>query len=149
LNNQSALDAVSVGGFFVDDDMARKPTGNKNGRPKTGKSPRAICDMAMIMVEWNWLLLNCPSMPRHRMYERISLRLFNSNGCVEKVRKAVTAYNRITKQGFKLYRKDSGEYLLVRQIDLDTGQPVGVTTFHRTPQKEVSHFRDSLFLNTF
>lgn len=126
--------------------MARKPTGNKNGRPKTGKSPRAICDMAMIVVEWDWLLLNCPAMPRQRMYERIATRLIFS---VEKVRKAVTAYNRITKQGFKFYRKDSGEYLMVRQIDLDTGQPISVTTFHRTPQKEVSHFRDSLFLNTF
>ena len=94
--------------------MARKPTGNKNGRP-IGFSGSATYDRVRIAMLYRETLATNPTIPKQRICEDVGNRL---NVTPDKVRKSVTELNKWESNGCHFVKQSDGSYLIATNEDI-------------------------------
>lgn len=83
---------------------------NRVGRPSGTISNGALHDKVLICFYWEQITVNYPQTPKQRIYEAIAKKI---NSTTDKVRKAITTYNKLKKEGFEIHQLDDGTLLLV------------------------------------
>ncbi len=91
------------------------PVKQSVGRPK-GFNTHALYDKLAIVKAWHELLTSDPNMPHERVRQQVANKLFVG---IDKVRKAVTDYNKWVRLGYRFTELEGGGWFIQAKTDVE------------------------------